>query len=56
VDNVSLPDDMRQAVYDLLPHAKKAWMKSGGDFPFLSRADEFSMFLLVSAKINHYVI
>ena len=39
--------EMSQQLYDLLPEARQALLKDGGDFPHLSRSEEVNLHLLV---------
>lgn len=55
LDEVALPDMLREEVNQMFPDAKKAFLKSGGNFPFLSRADEFNLYLIVHLR-NHGVV
>ncbi|GLD94283.1 hypothetical protein PINS_up002894 [Pythium insidiosum] len=48
----SLPDSLREQLYSRHPNAKQAMIKSGGDFPFLSRHDEVTMYLQVHLRAN----
>ena len=47
MDAVALPEKMRDDLYELLEGARFSHLKSGGDFPYLSRNDEFTMLLQV---------
>lgn len=49
MDDVSLPDQMLSGLHAVFPECKSAQLKGGGDFPFLSRADEFNVFILVGS-------
>jgi len=50
LDDVSVPEKVRNEVYKLYPEAKIAELKTGGNFPFLSRADELNMYLQVHLR------
>jgi len=50
LDDVSIPEKVRNEVYKLYPEAKIAELKTGGNFPFLSRADELNMYLQVHLR------
>jgi len=43
-------EPLREALYHRYPEARRAFLKSGGDFPFLSRADEVNLHLLLHLK------
>ncbi|KAG6463487.1 hypothetical protein O3G_MSEX013901 [Manduca sexta] len=47
-DESALCSRVREDVYKSYPHAKLAHLKSGGNFPYLSRSDEVNLHLLVS--------
>jgi len=51
-DDVILPDSMRSRLYDRFPDAKPAWLKKGGDFPFLSAPDEIILHLQIHLRSN----
>eukprot|EP00472_Partenskyella_glossopodia_P008731 CAMPEP_0197521326 /NCGR_PEP_ID=MMETSP1318-20131121/6607_1 /TAXON_ID=552666 /ORGANISM="Partenskyella glossopodia, Strain RCC365" /LENGTH=274 /DNA_ID=CAMNT_0043073265 /DNA_START=282 /DNA_END=1106 /DNA_ORIENTATION=+ len=50
VDDVVLPEAMRERLYGNFPHAKLAHVKKGGDFPFLSQHLEISMHIEVHLR------
>jgi hypothetical protein len=47
LDEVSIPQKLRDEVYSVLTDAKIAQLKSGGNFPFLSRSDEVNLYIEV---------
>lgn len=47
-DDSALSSNVREDMYKSYPHAKLAHLKSGGNFPYLSRSDEVNLHLLVS--------
>ena len=49
-DDVALPDSMRDQLRRRYPFAKVAYIKSGGDFPYLSRSDEINMLIQVHLR------
>ena len=51
-DKVNLPEVMRQELYQLLAKAKYAPMKTGGDFPYLSNYQEYTMLIQVHLRRN----
>ena len=42
--------DVRDETYKSYPNAKLAHLKTGGNFPFLSRTEEINMFLLIHLR------
>jgi len=52
LDEVAIPEQLREEVYKFYPNSKVAYMKSGGNFPFLSRSDEFNLHLIVHLRAN----
>jgi len=50
IDDVALPENLREEVYKLYPDARVAHLKSGGNFPYLSRADEVNMHLQIHLR------
>jgi len=49
-DNTVLSPDLRINQRKRYPEAKIAWLKNGGDFPFLSRPDEVNMHVQVHMR------
>jgi maspardin len=47
MDEVAIPEKLREELYKLYPDAKVMQLKTGGNFPYLSRADEFNLYLQV---------
>ncbi|KAL6041658.1 Maspardin [Balamuthia mandrillaris] len=50
LDPVSVPYSLLQQVIDTYPKAKIAYLKTGGNFPFLCRADEVNMYIQVHMR------
>jgi len=50
LDEVAIPPKVREEVYKFFPDAKVAELKTGGNFPYLSRADETNMHLEVHLR------
>jgi len=50
IDEVAIPENLRSDVYKFYPEAKIAEMKSGGNFPYLSRSDEINMYIQVHLR------
>lgn len=46
-DEYALSPVVREEMYKSYPHAKLAHLKSGGNFPYLSRSDEINLHLQV---------
>lgn len=46
-DEYALSSSVREDMYLCYPHAKLAHLKSGGNFPYLSRSDEINLHLQV---------
>ncbi|KAH6939032.1 hypothetical protein HPB50_015620 [Hyalomma asiaticum] len=51
-DSSALKQEVKEELYKLYPHAKRAHLKRGGNFPFLSRSDEFTMHLQVNFTVD----
>jgi maspardin len=47
-DDYALSNAVREDMYKCYPSAKLAHLKSGGNFPYLSRSDEVNLHLQVS--------
>eukprot|EP01100_Stratorugosa_tubuloviscum_P010507 TRINITY_DN4516_c5_g1_i1.p1 TRINITY_DN4516_c5_g1~~TRINITY_DN4516_c5_g1_i1.p1 ORF type:complete len:286 (-),score=108.42 TRINITY_DN4516_c5_g1_i1:35-892(-) len=52
LDDVSLPEEIREQTFGLYPNCKVAQIKSGGNFPFLANADEFNLHIVVHLRAN----
>lgn len=46
-DNSATPQQLKDQLSERYPGARQAYMKTGGDFPFLSRPDEVNLHLQV---------
>lgn len=55
-DECALSTDSREEVYKCYPHAKLAHLKSGGNFPYLSRAGEVNLHLQVRSLYSFYYV
>ena len=42
--------EVRDVIYKSYPGAKLAHLKSGGNFPYLSRTEEINMFLMIHLR------
>ncbi|XP_028031662.1 maspardin-like [Bombyx mandarina] len=49
-DESALSSHVREDLYKSYPHAKLAHLKSGGNFPYLSRSDEVNLHLLIHLR------
>ncbi|XP_047536146.1 maspardin-like [Vanessa atalanta] len=49
-DESALSSRVREDLYKSYPHAKLAHLKSGGNFPYLSRSDEVNLHLLIHLR------
>ena len=45
-----LPEALRDHLHAALPDAKVAWLKAGGDFPFLATPDEVTMHIVLHLR------
>ncbi|XP_011494119.1 PREDICTED: maspardin-like isoform X1 [Ceratosolen solmsi marchali] len=52
-DEYALSNDVREEMYKCYPNAKLAHLKSGGNFPYLSRSAEVNLHLQVMNNINY---
>jgi len=50
LDDIALPENVREEVYKFYPDAKVAHLKDGGNFPYLSRADEVNLHIQVHLR------
>lgn len=46
-DYCAVPQELKEQLNERYPGARKAVLKTGGDFPFLSRPDEVNLYLQV---------
>lgn len=53
-DEYALSNSVREEVYKCYPNAKLAHLKSGGNFPYLSRAAEVNLHLQVTYDILYF--
>ncbi|KAK2159743.1 hypothetical protein LSH36_147g05056 [Paralvinella palmiformis] len=49
-DRCALSQNVKEEMYKCYPDAKRAHLKSGGNFPYLSRADEVNIYLQIHLK------
>lgn len=49
-DECALSFSVREEMYKCYPDAKRAHLKSGGNFPYLSRSDEVNLFIQIHMK------
>ena len=52
LDQHNISRELRDQLYAAHPDAKQALLRSGGDFPFLSRFDEVTLHLVVHLRRN----
>jgi maspardin len=50
LDDIALPENVREEVYKFYPEARVAHLRDGGNFPYISRADEVNMHLQVHLR------
>jgi len=50
LDDSVLPENIKEEVFKYYPNARVAQLKSGGNFPYLSRADEVNMHIEVHLR------
>jgi len=50
IDDVIIPEKVREQVFITYPNARQALLKSGGNFPYLSRADEINLHIEVHLR------
>jgi len=55
MDDVAVPDKLREEVYKFFPEAKTAHLRSGGNFPYLSRAEDVNLYLQVHLRAHSIV-
>ena len=46
-DHSALSESVKEELYKCYPEARRAHLKTGGNFPYLSRPDEVNLFLQV---------
>ena len=51
-DHCALSEAVKEEMYKCYPEARRAHLKTGGNFPFLSRADEVNLFLQVVTSVS----
>lgn len=50
-DDCALSQEVREEMYKCYPNAKRAHLKSGGNFPYLSRSLEVNVFIQIHLKV-----
>lgn len=50
-DYCAIPQQLKDQLSERYPEARRAQLKTGGDFPFLSRSDEVNLHL----QVNKYL-
>jgi len=56
LDDVALPERVRDEVFKLYPQARQAFLKSGGNFPYLSRPSEINLHIEVHLRHCNYEV
>ena len=51
-DYSAVPQQLKDQVSERYPGARRAVLRTGGDFPFLSRPDEVTLYLQVLSIIS----
>ena len=46
-DECAISEQVKEGLYKLYPHARRAHLKSGGNFPYLCRSSEVNLYLQV---------
>uniref|UniRef100_A0A6B2LD31 Maspardin n=1 Tax=Arcella intermedia TaxID=1963864 RepID=A0A6B2LD31_9EUKA len=54
LDDHTIPDRVKDEVLKLFPEARQAFLKTGGHYPFLSRHEEFNLYLEVHLRRAGY--
>jgi len=54
-DDYALGLPIKEKIYQEYPDAKLAQLKSGGNFPYLSRSDEVNLHLQVNIQCRYYL-
>ncbi|XP_015782214.1 maspardin [Tetranychus urticae] len=49
-DKCAISERVKQELYKMYPNAKRAHLKTGGDFPYLSRPDEVNMHIVIHLR------
>jgi len=56
LDDIALPERVREEVYKFFPNARQALLKTGGNFPYLSRPDEINLHIEVHLRHCNYEV
>lgn len=51
-DYSAVPQQLKEQLNERYPGARRAVLKTGGDFPFLSRPDEVNLYLQVFLRMH----
>lgn len=54
MDVTYIPENLKSRLYKVYEGCKVALLKDGGNFPFLSRADEFNIYVEIHLRANGY--
>lgn len=49
-DKQALSDEAREEIYKMYPNGKRASLKEGGSFPFLSRFEDVNLMILIHLR------
>jgi maspardin len=49
-DDSALSQVVKESIYKAYPEARRAHLKSGGNFPYLSRADEVNLYIQIHLR------
>lgn len=54
-DQSALSLEAKEEMYKLFPNARRAHLKTGGNFPYLCRSAEVNLYVQVGGKsVNHF--
>jgi maspardin len=56
LDEVAVPEKVRDEMYKMYPEARVAELKTGGNFPYLSRSDETNLYIEVHLRSQGLVV
>lgn len=51
-DDCALSQEVREEMYKCYPNAKRAHLKTGGNFPYLSKSLEVNIFIQVTITLS----
>lgn len=53
-DDSAISESAKESIHKSYPNARRAHLKSGGNFPYLSRTDEVNLYIQVCYVIPCY--